>query len=253
MIPILFACDLDNTLMYSYKHKLDGDICIEINKGQEQGFMSRKSHEMLYELLKSNVFVPVTTRSLEQYRRIEWPHGLEPTYAITTNGAILLKRTEIDEEWLQSSKEAILPYRSEIIRLYALLNSQDKYIRCRLVDDMYLFAYCKDGVSIDECAHEYIGKTPLLVIASGRKLYFLPPNITKGIAVKKLRNALNPKKVLCAGDSIIDLSMLNEADIALTPNDYLGNLVNGAEVNICTQAVSFSEFALTRALEMMNL
>lgn len=238
--------------MYSYKHKKDGDICIEINKGQKQGFMSPKSHEMLHELLKRNVFVPVTTRSIEQYRRIEWPKGLEPTYAVTTNGAILLKKSEIDDEWLQSSKEAILPYISEIARLHALLSSQSKYIRCRIVDDMYLFAYCKDGVSIEDCAREYAGKTPLHVIASGRKLYCLPPCITKGMAVHKLRNALSPQKVVCAGDSIIDLSMLEEADIALTPNDYLGNLIKGAKVNTCAQGISFSEFALGRALELIN-
>lgn len=251
-MPILFACDLDNTLLYSYKHKMNGDICVEMNNGQEQGFMSPKSYEMLYELLQRNVFVPITTRSVEQYRRITWPQGLEPTYAITTNGAILIKRSEIDEEWLNDSKKALAPYQSEITRLHTLLSSQDKYIRCRIVDDMYLFAYCKDGVNIEDCVHEHSEKTSLNVIASGRKLYFLPPSITKGMAVRKLKNALTPMKVVCAGDSKIDLSMLCEADIAMTPNIHLGRLINDAEVNICDPGSLFSEFILYQTLEILS-
>ena len=42
MKNILFASDLDNTLLYSYKYKKKGDICVEFNKGKEQGFMTQK-------------------------------------------------------------------------------------------------------------------------------------------------------------------------------------------------------------------
>ena len=38
MRKILFTCDLDNTLLHSYKHRQDGDVCIEILKEKEQGF-----------------------------------------------------------------------------------------------------------------------------------------------------------------------------------------------------------------------
>lgn len=214
--------------------------------------MSPKSYEMLHELLQQNVFVPVTTRSVEQYRRITWPQGSEPTYAITTNGAILIERSEINEEWLNDSNKAVAAYRSEITRLHTLLSSQEKYIRCRIVDDMYLFAYCKDNVNIEDCVHEHSEKTPLNVIASGRKLYFLPPSITKGTAVRKLKNALNPMKVVCAGDSKIDLSMLCEADIAMTPNIHLGRLISGAEVNICDPRSPFSDFILSQALKILS-
>ena len=36
MKKVILACDLDNTLIHSYKHKKDDDICIEFIKEKEQ-------------------------------------------------------------------------------------------------------------------------------------------------------------------------------------------------------------------------
>lgn len=36
---ILFASDLDNTLLYSYRHKQANNICVEKIVEKEQGFM----------------------------------------------------------------------------------------------------------------------------------------------------------------------------------------------------------------------
>ncbi len=45
----------------------------------------------VYEPKSSSLLVPVTTRSVDQYRRIRWPGSREPDLAVTTNGAILLE------------------------------------------------------------------------------------------------------------------------------------------------------------------
>ena len=42
----LFLSDLDNTLLYSYKHRATDDVCIEYNKGKEQGFMTSYSFDL---------------------------------------------------------------------------------------------------------------------------------------------------------------------------------------------------------------
>ena len=62
---ILFASDLDNTLLFSSLHRGDTDRCVEHLEGREQGFCTRRSLELL-ELLNERVeFIPVTTRSAE--------------------------------------------------------------------------------------------------------------------------------------------------------------------------------------------
>ena len=48
MKNILFACDLDNTLIHSYKSKREGDICIEWIKDKEQS----KIKLLLFQLLR---------------------------------------------------------------------------------------------------------------------------------------------------------------------------------------------------------
>ena len=66
MNNILFACDLDNTLIHSWKHRKDGDICVEWIDGKEQGYMSEKVCVLLRHVIGKVDFVPVTTRSVAQ-------------------------------------------------------------------------------------------------------------------------------------------------------------------------------------------
>lgn len=214
--------------------------------------MFPEAYKLIRQVNNSAIIMPVTTRSIEQYRRIQWPEGCTPTYALTTNGAILLKESEIHDEWLRDSQQSIAPYREELDRLFKMLSEQDLFIRCRIVDDFYLFVYCKRTTGIDECAEKYQKETPLYVRASGRKLYFFPPSINKGIAVQKIKCSLSPKILICAGDSKIDVPMLQEADIALVPNEYLAKIVGGSNVEVCKPDMPFSVFVLERTLNAVN-
>ena len=64
---ILIASDLDNTLLVSHRNRHDGDVCVELNKGNEQSFMTQRGIELLRQVNQKIGFVPITTRSLEQY------------------------------------------------------------------------------------------------------------------------------------------------------------------------------------------
>ena len=150
MKNILFACDLDNTLIHSYKSKREGDICIEWIKDKEQGYISSEVIEMIRTIKDKATIVPITTRSVEQYLRICWDKILVPKYAITTNGAILLTEDDIDGPWFKESENILEIYRDELDSVLGKLEKENDYIRCRLVDNMYVFSYCKEGVDISE-------------------------------------------------------------------------------------------------------
>ena len=47
MKDIVFASDLDNTLLYSRSHKREGDICVEHIEGRAHGFMTPLTVERL--------------------------------------------------------------------------------------------------------------------------------------------------------------------------------------------------------------
>ena len=241
----LFLSDLDNTLLYSYKHRATDDVCIEYNKGKEQGFMTSYSFDLFNRMTDNVCFIPVTTRSIEQYNRIQWPKGFRPEYEVVANGGILLENGIKSYEWYKESSDAYSLYKDEIKGLQDELLSSGNYIRCRTVDELYLFAYCKDDVDSKQCAKDYSDTTQLKVIASGKKLYFFPPSINKGMALTKLQEKLKPELIISAGDSIIDIPMLEKADIAIVPNNYLANRISGTtKIIVCPEDSKFSDFVI---------
>ena len=249
MKDIVFASDLDNTLLHSLRRRREGDICVERNNGREQGFMTPGTIRLLEEAGKTLTLIPVTTRSIEQYRRIEWPHGTEPEYAVTTNGAVLLRRGRIDEAWRRNQEARIAPCREELLAQYEKQSKKEAYIRCRLVDESYLFAYCADGVAVEETAEECRRETLLTVQHSGRKIYFFPPGLDKGLAVKMLRERFPGKRIYAAGDSCIDVPLLREADLAFAHRELeSAKLDEAAHIRRQEGEGNFAEWLLEQLL-----
>ncbi len=214
MKKILFACDLDNTLIHSYKHKVDGDICIEIYNGREQSFISSRAVEMLKEIAEKILFIPVTTRSIEQYNRIEWLEGTTPEFAVVSNGANLLQNGEINLNWQKDFYKNIRPYENELQRQLERFSQDKNFTISRIVDGSFLFLKSNDDADIKKVSEEIQGDTNLVVEYSGRKIYLFPPNLNKGAALLKLKEIFEPAKTFAAGDSSIDIPMLQVADVA---------------------------------------
>lgn len=229
MGKIIFACDLDNTLIHSYKKKKGNDVCVEWLNGREQGYMDGYVYEKLGELNECVTFIPVTTRSVEQYGRIQWGNNSKPQYAVSTNGAILLDNGAADAQWMECSRAEADRYRVGMESLLDELLSDGDYIRCRMVDDMYLFSYCKDGISVEDKVAQYEPRTELKVVSSGKKIYFLPPHFNKGEALGRLVGRFGSEHVIAAGDSGIDVPMLDIADIAFAKGEIIGQVNNRAK------------------------
>ena len=225
MGKILLACDLDNTLIHSYKHKREGDICVEILRGAEQGFMSRRVYEQLSALPDTVELVPLTTRSVEQFERIRLPENSFDR-AITTNGAILIENGVQNEKW----REKHLRYAAELMpimkKLRAELEGDPLLNVVRIVDEMYLYISCAEPEYVPDFMDRYGSITELDVMASGRKIYFLPPKINKGSALHRLAEREEFPFTAAAGDSTIDLPMLETADHAIIPAALEGLLKN---------------------------
>ncbi len=63
---VVFHSDLDNTLIYSYKHDIGSDKkCVEVYQNREVSFMTKKSFDLLKAVKEKVVFVPTTTRTQE--------------------------------------------------------------------------------------------------------------------------------------------------------------------------------------------
>ena len=248
---ILFASDLDNTLMISHRNRQEGDVCVEWNQGKAQSFMTRRTIELLCGINKLVDFVPITTRSLEQYSRIEWPEGCEPKLAVVANGAILLRRGEFDEDWSRQIRPVVDICRGELQTQYAKQSSSKVYIRCRIVDDSYLFLYCDEETDVEACADESRRQTWLQVEYQGRKIYFFPPGLDKGTALRRLREYLGSCYVYAAGDSRIDVPMLKIAGMAFAEIGLHGAV--GGNCQVQPEGTVFSEWMLEKIFDYLNL
>lgn len=243
---LLFLCDLDNTLIFSHRHRKPGDVCVEWLEGREQSFMTSNVRESLA-CLQDVLLVPVTTRSVEQYRRIQWPKA--PEWAVTTNGGILLGPSGPDPAWLEASRELAEPYMDDLARASAALSHEPWCLRRKIVDGLYLFSVSEDPETAESGAAGFRETGALSVAVSGRKTYFFPPGIHKGAAAVKLQERFGPCRTVCAGDSPLDLPMLTRAGTALVPSAELASHCAG-DVRVCPEHRRFSDFVMDEVLRM---
>jgi hydroxymethylpyrimidine pyrophosphatase-like HAD family hydrolase len=205
---VLFASDLDNTLIHSYRVAEAGDICVETRDGKKLSFMSPEAHGILKDIAAKCTFVPVTTRSLEQYRRLDL--GVKPQYALVANGALLLVDGEVDERWASETRRRLNVTLPEIEPggfLYDIRN----------VDGFFIFAKSEDPPQAVKYLNEFLKDGAFEARSVHDKVYILPAGLDKGAAVKRLRERISSDCVVCAGDSEMDLPMLEIADMAVVP------------------------------------
>lgn len=251
MKKTLFLCDVDNTLIHSYKHKKDGDVCVEILKEKEQGFTSPRTLELLKEVrsVEDMELVPLTTRSVEQYNRIDFGGG-KPRRALVTNGTLLLDGEKINEEWWMESLMSVSPLKDEMDRMFKMLEPQSTFIRVRIVDEMYLFVYCAEGVDPASTAEMLKLLTKLNVQCAGKKIYLFPPIADKGHATERMSQKTGAERIIAAGDSAIDIPMLKLADVAIIPQDEYMQAQEYKSCIVCPKEKVFSEFVLETALQL---
>lgn len=232
----IFASDLDNTLIYSHKRRRKGDICVEIYENREQSFISPKSLDLLKKISRKMLFVPITTRSITQYRRIFWAEDFCPQYAVVANGAYILDGNN-QKNFLH---DEILPYFDELESLREKFSSDERFNICRIVDEGFLFLRCRDDLDAERIFFD----TRLTVGRTGKKIYLFPPELNKGNALKLLAKKFPAEKIFCAGDSEIDRPMLEFADVAFAPGSLCGkNFLK------CSDSPDFAEEFLQKILE----
>ena len=133
---ILFASDLDNTLLFSHKHAQAGDVCVEYLDGKAQGFFPPGVIRGLAQINRTMRFVPVTSRSIAQFLRIQFPPGCVPDCALVANGGLLLRNGAVDPAWQARSLALVAPWRGELAKVGELLAQVPLPLRARMGDDL---------------------------------------------------------------------------------------------------------------------
>lgn len=216
MCELIFS-DIDGTLIFSAAKKRPEDIVCEYKDGAEISCITPRQAELFPEL--SGV-IPVTTRSIEQYLRINFPSGFSPKYALVDNGGTLLIDGKPEREWTENSLAAVEKCADELARCrFVMENDIHRSFEIRLVDGMFLFTKSDSPERSLELLKAAAGEQ-VECFAVGAKVYAIPTEINKGSAAKRLGERLAPSSsMICAGDSAMDISLLEIADTAVFPED----------------------------------
>lgn len=224
---MIFLSDLDKTLIFSYKRLSEG-VCVEEKDGRQLSFMTKRSADLFGEMIRRVRFIPVTSRSAEQYGRIRFPGGFSPEYAVCDNGGNLLINGIPDPEWRSRFEKHINECAEELAMCRSFLEKRSEVcFEIRFVDDTFLFTKAHDTERVLSQMRELPLKN-VSIFTNGEKLYAVPSLIDKGAAAELLRERFG-ERIIAAGDSLFDRQMLINADIAVIKGGELERGLCAAE------------------------
>lgn len=242
---MIFISDVDNTLIYSYKHKIPSPVLVEKISSNEQAFMTETSYQFFKDADWLNM-VLITTRTLEQYMRVELPNKSKIKDVYLCNGAIRLHNGSVDQEWLHTSQKMAEYTAQALDKTEEQLHKYTSKVKIRRKENYMIVCSEVSQTMADTLKHASNGCDVLDICYTGSKLYFIPKFFSKGEAIRRMCRLpeYNDTPIIAAGDSPMDKSMLLEVDMCITPETLEGlgklkrNVVIPSHINftdgICT-------------------
>ncbi|GGL67752.1 hypothetical protein GCM10010129_08870 [Streptomyces fumigatiscleroticus] len=232
MPPVLVASDLDRTLIYSAAAlgltvpdaEAPRLLCVEVYRGRPLSYLTETAARLLTELGEggSAVFVPVTTRTREQYLRIGLP-GPAPRYAICANGGHLLVDGVSDSGWHARVRARLAEECAPLdeVREHLVRTADPAWTRKqRSAEELFAYLVVERELLPEDWVKElavWAENRGWTVSLQGRKIYAVPKPLTKSAAVREVARRTGAAPVLAAGDSLLDADLLLAADRGWRP------------------------------------
>ena len=191
----ILCADMDNTIIYSYKRNIgENKLNVELYNGREISFISEKTHDLLKKVNEKMTIIPTSTRTdLESLRMI---------------------RNSIPE--MEKAQQI-------------LAGDSRRKFELRFLDELFIFTKCEKPEEVVEDLQAKLTTKLVDVFHNGEKVYVVPVNLSKGMAVRRLRKRLQPAYIIAAGDSEFDVSMVEESDLGLVPAGFKKIYGNGSD------------------------
>ncbi|MEW9078798.1 HAD hydrolase family protein [Terrisporobacter glycolicus] len=261
---VIFS-DLDRSIIYSSKFLKDisenSYECIELKDNKEISYVSLKTMEILKTINENTLFIPTTTRTRDQFERINFnKYNINFDYAITSNGGYILKNNrpllgwQEEVEKIKKSSESI-DVMLDLFEPYTKMNGVTNF---RVAENLFFYIVVDfkefDIMSI----YTYISilnNKNWIYYVSGRKIYFLPKGITKESAIEYICKVENIESFAVIGDSNMDRGMLNITDNAyvLKHGDINTNDIEGEFIRSMEEGIKGTEEVLLNLLEKISL
>ncbi|MEU1283732.1 HAD family hydrolase [Kitasatospora sp. NPDC005856] len=231
---VLVASDLDRTLIYSERAMALAEpdrlaprlLCVEVYQGRPLSYMTERAAGLLAELAREVCFVPATTRTPEQYGRVNLPGPMPdwvPAYAICANGGQLLVDGVPDGDWRAEITARIAAGSApleEVTRRLALCADPEWTHKRQVADGLFAYLVVERTALPQGWIEELTGwcaERGWSVSLQGRKVYAVPAPLTKSAALAEVVRRTGADTVLAAGDSLLDADLLLAADAGWRP------------------------------------
>ena len=246
----ILCTDLDNTIIYSYKHDIGNEkMNVELYKEREISFISNHTYELLKKVNEEFLIIPTSTRTIEQYERIDLKIGTFK-YALVCNGSVLLVDGKKDKDWYEESLRLAKPSNLEVKKaLEYLENDKRRTFELRHIEDLFVFTKCDEAETVVNELREYLDKNLVNVFNNKEKVYVLPTSLSKGKAIERLRKYLKAEFIIAAGDSEFDISMVEAADVGLVPYGFKSEFNIKSDIYEMGKEGLFSEQLLRKCLQ----
>jgi predicted hydrolases of the HAD superfamily len=246
----ILCTDLDNTIIYSYKHDIGNEkMNVELYKEREISFISNHTYELLKKVKEEFLIIPTSTRTKEQYDRIDLKIGTFK-YALVCNGSVLLVDGKKDKDWYEESLRLAKPNNLEVKKaLEYLENDKRRTFELRYIEDLFVFTKCYKSETVVNELREYLDKNLVSVFNNKEKVYVLPTSLSKGKAIERLRKYLKAEFIIAAGDSEFDISMVEAADVGLVPYGFKSEFNIKSDIYEMGKERLFSEQLLSKCLQ----
>ncbi|MDF9812932.1 HAD family hydrolase [Streptomyces sp. SPB162] len=226
----LAASDLDRTLIYSSAALALGMpdehaprlLCVEVHEAKPLSFMTETAATLVQRLAAEAEFVPATTRTRKQYRRISLP-GPVPRFAICANGGHLLVDGRTDQDWNAEMRRRLADGSVPLaeVRAHLARVTDPAWLRKeRVAEDLFAYLVVERSLLPENFVKdlaEWADGRGWTVSLQGRKIYTVPKPLRKSAALEEVVRRTGATEVLAAGDSLLDADLLLAADAGWQP------------------------------------
>lgn len=225
MKKILFATDLDRTMIYSSKflndHFRNLVACVESHETKEISYMLTEAIEMRAILSQMLHFVPVTTRARHLYDRVHL--FKDSPFAIIENGATILRDGQTLKVWENHIQTYLLEgdFQEKLNQMAQRLSSSNLTLpdTVQWIGDKFIMCKTDFADDMNQYLSEAVDDVHFNFTIQGKKVYIIPKEITKERALQFLEDFLETSYTIAAGDGKLDYGMLMHGDVAFLPGD----------------------------------
>ncbi|MCB2295505.1 HAD hydrolase family protein [Clostridium algoriphilum] len=244
---MIFASDLDSTLIYSSRHcKLINDeklVPVDFYNNSMSSFITKSMQDTLKHINESMFFIPVTTRSRIQYKRMTYFYDIvKPKYAVVANGGIILKDGIELKAWSDISFNKInkVIKVQDMIKLCNFFLENDFVLSYKTCEDLFIYSIIDEDKLANTLSKGEIDSNYFDVLRSfcqeynynvskqGKKVYIVPDCINKYDPINYIMKLENINMFISAGDSLLDYPMIEHSDYGIVPShgELLHTLIN---------------------------